>query len=57
MGEYVCPKTLQGLGIINTRVMNEALLTKLIRILYNSDTGDVCSTTLKRNTLALHLLH
>ena len=51
--ENVCfPKDYSGLGVINTRRMNEALLTKWIwRILENRE-NDPCVQLLRRKYLA-----
>jgi len=46
--EHLClPKDYGGLGIINTRIMNEALLAKWVWRLYKADPDDTCCMFLK----------
>ena len=50
--ENVClPKDFGGLGITNTRVLNEALLLKWVWRLYRNDEGDTCCQLLKNKYL------
>jgi hypothetical protein len=37
VGSYCCPREFGGLGIINTRIMNECLLVKWIWRLVNKE--------------------
>ena len=50
--ENVClPKDFGGLGITNTRLLNEALLLKWVWRLYRSDDGDLCCQLLRNKYL------
>jgi len=48
----VClPKDFGGLGILNTRTLNEALILKWVWKLYNSDEEDLCCSLLRNKYL------
>ena len=50
--ENVClPKDFGGLGITNTRLLNEALLLKWVWRLYRNDEGDFCCQLLRNKYL------
>jgi hypothetical protein len=50
--ENAClPKDFRGAGIINTRILNEALLSKWVWWIYNQGEGDICCQLLEnKNT-------
>lgn len=51
--ENLClPKYYGGLGFISTRFMNEALLLKWVRRVYNCDKDDMCCNLLKAKYLS-----
>jgi hypothetical protein len=51
--ENMCiPKDFGGLGIINTRTMNEAFMAKWVGKIYNSNAGDPCIDLLRAKYLS-----
>ena len=50
--EQLCiPKDFGGLGIMNTRIMSEALVGKWVQRMLKADKEDICYNMLKRKQL------
>jgi hypothetical protein len=55
--ENTClPKEFGGAGIINTRLLNEALLTKWVWRIYKAEKGNICSELIRKKYLEKHSL-
>ena len=49
--DNVClPKDYGGLGILNTKILNESLLLKWVWRIYNANKNDMCCNLFKGNT-------
>lgn len=56
--DNVClPKDMGGLGIINTRYMNEALLTKWIWRIQKNDPDDLCIQVLRKKYMSNNIFY